>query len=351
MPHNKVSLLFIAFLLMALATTAQEADTTYIVEDFSMYADVEIAGDGKRFITSKVFDQSPNKLISVGYDFQGSHTMTLDNFAGVEGQELEVQSVQGLQLAGNIPIVSKTNILVNLGFNYWESHYTIDDANNHPLAQSLDNNGLRTTQLIATIFKPLNEKNFLLIQASAGLSGDYSLPDFQPIALTRLGSTIVYGWKKSDRLMYGFGMSRSYLIGEANYVPVVYYYNTFSSRKWGIEAVLPARAELRRNFSSRAFAFFGYELQGQSYFMSNLENLDGIANPELRRGELRIRAKFEHSLKDFIWVSAQLGLRYNWNFNVDDGDIFRGFGDDDYELENDLSNALYFNISLNLVSP
>ena len=40
-----------------------------------------------------------------------------------------------------------------------------------------------------------------------------------------------------------------------------------------------------------------------------------------------------------------------WNFNLDDGDIFRGFGDEDYLIENDLSNALYFNVSLNLVSP
>lgn len=341
----------VAISILVSPVIAQESDTTFIEEDFSMYADVEIAGGGKRFATSKVLDQSPNKLISVGYDFQGSHTMTLQSLGGVPDQDVDVQSVQGLRLAGNFPIISKTNILVNLGFNYWESHYNLDNRNSHPLATALQENGLRTTQLLATIFKPLNDTRFLLIQAAANLSGDYTLPGFQPTNLSRFGGAIIYGWKKNDRLMYGFGISRSYLIGESNYVPVIYYYNTFRSREWGIEAAFPARAELRRSFNSRTLAFIGYELQGQTYFINGIENVDGILDPELRRSELRIRAKFERSIKDFIWLSAQVGLRYNWNFNLDDGDIFRGFGDDEYTLENDLSNALFVNFSINLVSP
>lgn len=231
---NKLSILYaVIFLFFTYSQCkSQETDTTFIEEDFSMYADVEIAGGGKRFITSKVFDQSPNKLISVGYDYQGGHTMTLGNLGDSPEQDINVQSVQGIRLAGNFPIISKTNVLVNLGFNYWESHYAINNTNGHPLATALEDNGLRTTQILATIFKPLNEKNFLLIQASANLSGDYVLPDFQPLDLTRIGGTLIYGWKKNDRLMYGFGLSRSYLIGEVNYVPVMYYYNTFKSRKW-----------------------------------------------------------------------------------------------------------------------
>jgi hypothetical protein len=53
-----------------LLSVAQEADT---VEDYSMYGEAELAGGAKRFCTSKVFDLSPNKLISVGYDFQGGY--------------------------------------------------------------------------------------------------------------------------------------------------------------------------------------------------------------------------------------------------------------------------------------
>ena len=79
---------------------------------------------------------------------------------------------------------------------------------------------------------------------------------------------------------------------------------------------------------------------------------------EIRRGEARIRAVYEFSLKDFVWLSLQAGYRYNYRFDVDrltDGDeIYRAFGllrDDPYAQINSLGNPFYFNVSLNLVSP
>jgi hypothetical protein len=328
---------------------AQDNDSTVVEEDFSMYADAELAGGAKRFCTSKVLDLSPNKLISIGYDFQGAHDLTLAT--GTNNEKLRVGSVQGIRFASNFPVISKTNVLFNLGINYWEANYQINDAENHPLASELSERGLRTTGITATVFKPLNEKNFFLIQTQADLNGDYYLPDFQSLSYTRVSGTLVYGWKKHDRLMYGFGISRTYRIGEANYIPVFMYNYTAPSRKWGVESVFPARANVRRTFNARTLAFFGYELEGQSYRISTLKGFENLVNPELRRSELRIRFTFERSIKNFIWLSAQAGLRHNWSFNVDDGDFFRGFGDKSYSFENDLTKTFYFNFSINLVSP
>lgn len=342
-----IGLLFVA----SMHSLAQETDTT-VVEDFSMYADADLADGARRFCTSKVLDQSPNKLISLGYDFQGIHMMNLAPFGAIPARDITVRSVQGIRFSANVPLVSKTNVLVNIGASYWESHYQIDNPSQHPLATSLQEQGLRTTGLTVTIFKPLNEVNFLFFQASADLNGDYYLPDFQSVSLTRYSGTVVYGWKKHDRLFYGFGVSRTYRVGEPNYIPVFLYNYTFPSRKWGVESVFPARGQVRRTFNTRTLAFFGYELEGQTYRINSWQGLNQIADPELRRSELRIRFTFERSIKDFIWVSAQVGLRYNWNFNLDDGDFFRGFaGEQPYIMENKLTNALYFNLSINLVSP
>jgi hypothetical protein len=331
---------------------AQQTDTTSVEEDFSQYADAELADGAKRFCTSKVFDQSPNKLISVGYDFQGGHDFSMQGFDQFPTTKLKVSNVQGLRIAGNFPVISKTNILVNLGVSFWESRYTIDQSEQNIITNTLATRGLHTTGVSATVFKPLNEKNFLLLQANADLNGDYLLPDFQSLSLLRYSATVVYGWKKHDRLLYGFGVSRTYRIGEPNYIPVFMYNYTFPSRKWGVEAAFPARGQLRRSFNTRTLAFFGYELEGQTYRLASIREITGIGDPELRRSELRLRFTFERSLKDFIWVSVQAGLRYNWSFNVDDKDIFRGFtGTQVYAIENTLSNALYFNISINLVSP
>jgi hypothetical protein len=108
--------------------------------------------------------------------------------------------------------------------------------------------------------------------------------------------------------------------------------------------------------------FAGYELEGQSYRLwrggdaasGNLRNED----LEIRRGEIRLRMVYEFSLKDFLWMSIQTGYRINYRYDVDrlqDGkEVYRAFGlasDAPYVMVNQLTNPLYFNISLNLVSP
>jgi hypothetical protein len=162
--------------------------------------------------------------------------------------------------------------------------------------------------------------------------------------------------------MWGLGFTRSYRVGDHNYFPVVYYYHTFKNRKWGAEVLAPARANIRRTFNSRNILMFGYELEGQSYRLSRMKGtqysydegltIQEMQNPELRRGELRVRFTYEKSLKNFIWLSVQAGYRYNYRYNLDEGEFFRGFfGDQPYVLENNLTNPLYLNISINLVSP
>lgn len=346
----KIFFLLLLTLAYSVSAYTQQNDTTKVEEDFSMYAEAELADGTKRFCTSKVLDLSPNKLISVGYDFQGAFDARIGKWGGLPAQNLKINSIQGVRLSGNFPIISKTSVLLSLGINFWEARFSADNTS-HPLMQQLVDRGLRTTGITATLFKPFNEKNFLLTQATVDLNGDYYLPDFQSISLARVSATAVYGWKKHDRLMYGFGLSRTYRVGEQNVIPVFLYNYTWPSRKWGIESIFPARANLRRTFNTRTLAFFGYELEGQTYRMTSLQGEQSVIDPELRRSELRIRLTFERSLKDFIWLSVQTGLRYNWAFNLDEGNFFRGFGDDPYLLENSLENAFYFNVSLNLVSP
>jgi hypothetical protein len=342
-------LLSIGVLFLGFGLNAQESEIEAEEEDFSQYADLEMMDGGKRFTTSKVLDLSPNKLISFGYDFQGAHKLTLATNTLIGGA-VNVNSVQGVRFASNFPVISKTNILVNVGINYWQSYYSIDGADLNGLSQTLEQNNLSTTGLNATVFKPLNEVNFLLFQVGADVNGDYQFPDSEALSETRLSGTAIYGWKKHDRLMYGFGVSRTYRVGELNYIPVFMYNYTFPSRKWGIESVFPSRFALRRTFNPRTLAFFGYELEGQTYSINNSPSSPIRTN--LLRSEMRIRFTFEKSLKEFIWLSAQVGFRYDWSFNMDTSNNFRGFfGDEPYYQENNLSNALYFNLSLNLVSP
>lgn len=336
-------------LLVAGLPMAWAQDSTAVEEDYSQYADVELAGDSRRYCTPKVLDLSPNKLVSVGYDFQSAYPMI---FSG-SSASLRNRYNHGLRVAVNAPVISRTRWLVSLGATYIENRYAINFSTSHPLASVLDNDGLRSVGLNVTIFKPLNELNFVLVNSLLDVNGNYGWKKMPGVRQAKISALAVYGWKKHDRLMYGLGIAQTYRVGEMNYIPVILYNYTFPSRNWGIEAFFPARANLRRTFNPRLLGFFGYELEGNSYLVKSRSTdlAPSVRQIELRRSELRIRFTLEKSLKDFVWLSFQCGLRYDWNFNADANDVFRGFNNKTYLLENRLGNALYANISINLVSP
>jgi hypothetical protein len=361
---------FILLLIIPFACFSQ-VDTTNnqtVEEDFSQYDSYNYVDQAaKKYCTSKVFDLSPTKLISIGYDFQGGYNLTTDtlfndNFNQYETRNLpgfgSIQYSQGLRFSFNIPVISNNKIILQLGANYAEQRYKFSKLNTatpNDLITTLKDNGLRTTGINTTIFKPFNEKQFLLFQASADLNGDYG---FKSINLNYLKASAVaiWGWKKSDRKMIGFGLSRTYRVGEINYIPVFLLNYTAPNRKNGCEILFPARVHYRRTFSARSLALIGYELEGQSYRLNNRNNSPALQNLELRRGELRIRAVYERSISSFIWLSAQAGFRYNYSFDADrfpnGKEFFRGFfGNQPYAMTNTLGNTFYILLSINLVSP
>ena len=230
------------------------------------------------------------------------------------------------------------------------------------MLQSLSRNGLRTMGINTTLFKPLNDVKFLLFQGSADLSGDYQFGKFMPLKYTKYSAALIYGKRTSEKKQWGVGVARTYRVGELNYIPIIFYNSTDVANKWGTEILFPARAHVRRTINSRNMLFAGYELEGQSYRLWRFNDFNGFnlrnEDVEIRRGEIRLRAVYEFSLKDFIWMSIQAGYRINYRYDVDrlsDGkEVYRAFGlasDAPYVMVNQLSNPLYFNISLNLVSP
>jgi len=312
----------------------------------------------KAFCSSRILGQLPIKLVSLGYDFQTQHSLqAVPDESGVETTEHNIYNAQGVRFALNYPVISKNYFLLNLGVNYAETNYSFVNttrAENEVLSKSLSNNGLRTMGFTATAFKPLNIKRYLIAQFGLNLNGDYSFANMQSTSYLRYTGALIYGTKANDRKIWGFGVSRTYLGGALNYVPVYYMLYTAQNKKWGLEMLLPARFQYRRNVNPKNFLLFGWEVEGNTFRINN-ENGPGdllYNDLELRRSELRLRATWDHALSSQIWLSVQAGYRYNWSFDVDRGDFFRPFGDTTpYLIENDFSNPAYFNISINWVSP
>ncbi|MEN9302774.1 MAG: hypothetical protein RL264_1203 [Bacteroidota bacterium] len=333
-------------------------------EDYSQYEKYTTDEKIKRYCTPKIIGLTPAKLVSIGYDFALGHRINSSGIGAVPAQEGQVNNYNGIALGLNIPLISNNKILINVGGNYVESNYSFgNDSLFNPLLTSASR-GLKALQLNTTIFKPLNEKNFLLGFVQGDYSGDYTFKNMQSLSFTKLTWVAVFGWKFHERYQLGFGATQTYRAGGKSFLPVVMYNYTSKNEKWGIEALLPARGHFRYGFSKRTLLLAGFEIVGSSYHLANSDNLfpsNGSAGMEadydnqkieLRRSEIRPRLDFQQAITDFIWVGVQAGYIVNYNFNVDSGNFYRGFGSSrPFVMENSVTSAPYFQISLNLVSP
>ncbi|MCB0736861.1 MAG: hypothetical protein KDC92_05050 [Bacteroidetes bacterium] len=344
---------------------AQEDTTTAEdEEDYSIYDDLDFADDGTQsFANAKISGLSPARFISLGYDYQAGYDLTAANVGeGIAPETATINSTSGIRVGANIPVVSRNDLLIQVGGQYWNLNYNYNDAStlNHPLHKTLANNGLRTWGLNSTIYKPLNETHFILVQLGADMNGDYAVPEFQSMRYNRYSIAALYGKRPSDYKQWALGISRTYRAGELNYVPIFYYNYTSPVSKWGIEALLPARGHVRYSFNKRSILMAGFELEGNSYRLGNQSTFlsEPLDDVELRRSEIRARMMYQRQLVGFVWFAAELGYRINYSYNVDDipegKDFTRLFGivsDAPYVMENTIGNPVYFNISLNLVSP
>lgn len=376
--HMNTYLLYISmlvgFLCLSSVSMAQVPDSTEVEddwwdddEDFSMYEDLDFEDQAaKRFASAKILDISPQRFISFHWDAQMRYRAQFSPIGEFQdegtrpvAEEGIANYTGGMRLIANIPVISKNSVIWQMGANFWDTRYSFSDINQSEnsagLINILNEDGIRTSGINTTVFKPLNDESFLLFQGSADLSGNYSFAHFQSLRYLRYSAAVLWGKRPSDRKQWAVGIARTYRVGELNYLPIIMYNYTAPSRKWGIEMLLPARAHYRRTFNSRNLLLAGYELEGQSYRIRQLSTDD--KSFEIRRGELRFRLEYMRQLSGFIWWSVQGGLRYNYinhaDFITNNGnDFFRGFfGDQPYAMLSTLGHPLYFNIGIHLLSP
>ncbi len=333
------------FLLLTFTMGAFAQEDSTEVFDYSKFGDAEGV---KRYATQKVLNQVPQRILSIGYEYHGGFDMP-----GVKVgpmlpafQDFRVQQVSAIKAQANIPVISTNKVIWQMGANLWSSKFGIENPGNNLFASSLNNTSMTSAGINSTVFKPLNERNFLIVQASADMNGVFqNFSDVNGKALTVSG-TLIYGWKTSEKNMIGTGISRTYRAGQILHIPVLLWNRTFNDR-WGMELLLPARGHVRYNFSTTNILQMGFELEGNQFWM----NQPGTSNGALfvQRGEMKPRIIWDRKISGFFWLSAQAGLRYNWRFDV--MNEYDARKDTQRYFTSRLGNPFYFNISVNFVSP
>lgn len=306
----------------------------------------------KKFCNNKINNLNPTTLVGLSYDIITPHDFKTSNTED-DNVEYEYSSKSklnhGIRLDTNFPLISKSNIIFNATFSYWESRYQFDDVNpRQRLASSLSEYPLRTATLGILAFKPLDEKHFLILQLASSLNGNYNFDDIKPdFSKMKYSASLLYGWKFSDDQNLAIGISRTYRGGRLLHVPIIMWNKTFSP-KWGVELLLPARGSLRYNFSAKSTLNFGCELEGQSYLMQNATNgTDFFATNEyeLSKSEIRPRIELNKALTSFIRLNLQVGIRATYRF-----DLAQDTTSDQINVNN-IGIPAYFRIGLNFVSP
>lgn len=320
-----------------------QTDTTDNI-DYSNFGDA----DGvKRFCTQKVLNQTPQRIISLGFEQYGAFEMPGVSFLTRQAPaQININQVNAIRAQVNVPVISTNKLIWQMGVNYWSSKFNVANPNVNEFATALSNNALLTAGLNTTVFKPLNEKNFLIFQASADVNGLFeNVNDIQNKAMTASG-TIIYGWKTSEKNMIGAGIARTYRAGRLLHVPVLFWNKTFND-KWGMELLLPARGFVRYNFSTTSMLQAGFELEGNQFLVRLPQTLS--INTYIQRGEVKPRIMWDKKLTGFLWLNAQAGLRYNYRFDV--VNRYDAMEESQRFFSSNLGNPLFFNISLNFVSP
>jgi len=178
---------------MPFSLLAQDSTAT---EDFSSYGD---AGSAKNYATQKVLNQSPQKLISIAYEQQNDFSWT-DSRQGLPIFNNTSNGVSGLRALVNVPVISKSSFIWQLGASYWGSKIAFTNTLGERFYDNLNNASMNTYGINNTLFKPLGEKKFLIFQATADASHVLNGGGLSGRDITFSGS-FIYGWKKSEKNM------------------------------------------------------------------------------------------------------------------------------------------------------
>lgn len=201
---------------------------------------------------------------------------------------------QSIRLTYNKNLVTKPKLYMTFAASYWYSSFNVTNANNNSFARLLDRSRFHSLSVSSNIFKPLNGKNFLLFNISVEANGNAS--SFENFSGDNLlsGGAIIYGWKKGFTRMWGLGVFRGYRLGKVIHVPALLYNQSFN-KKWGVDALLPARANFRYRPATGMLWQFGYELDGTQFALSS--NNSFYNRTFFQRGEIRPKIGMEKQFK------------------------------------------------------
>ncbi len=292
-----------------------------------------------------VLGSIPKKALSLQYEYQTAfdNSYTLPSAFPSPTFVGKVNNVQSMKIGYFKNLVTKPKTYITLDAGYWLSQFNADNNIPGVFHKDLFSQAFHSVTASANIFKPLDQKHFILINTSLELNGNSS--SFKSIGAKNIfaGGAAIYGWKKGFSSMTGVGVLRAYRLGRAIHLPAFLMNKTFN-KKWGVEMLLPARALVRYTANKKNIFTTGFDIEGGQFaFSSSNNNL--LNNSFLQRGEIRPKIGWETALNNNTRLTLNTGVRFNGRLDLADN-----YDGKDLIMENNPKTNLFVNVGLNVLS-
>lgn len=272
------------------------------------------------------------------------------NNGGVQEQFGRITRNRRLGAKLKLPVCNLPGFKAAIGFSYFQEYFRFGSYGSAEtgLFSSLDQRSLKRTSAQLYLVKPFRGNVYLGGRFSVGVNGDYERLRFSANKhnLQFSGSLVLV--QRPDRWTErGLGVAYSWSLGRPGLYPVFIYNKTFN-RNWGIEAVLPAKFNIRRNLGPGSIMYLGARVDGGAYHLHlDAPTFAGRENLQLRKSEIRGGFSYHQEIVDPIWINFNLGFRRNINLTLVEG----GNRSRDAIMNGRLRDALYFDVGFYVVPP
>jgi hypothetical protein len=283
--------------------------------------------------------QPVTRYISLQYESQFPYTVAPKS--SVPGRtSTKINLADGIRLNINKNVVMKPKAYLNLGFTYWTTAFVAANNTTDYFIKELDNTRFHSIAFTGNLFKPLDNKHFIITNLNVELNGNNK--SFSNLTNENLfaGGALIFGWKKGFTRMMGIGIGRNYRFGRVIHLPVFLYNRSFN-KKWGVDALLPARLNFRYAPNNNSMVLIGYELEGGQFRTNSSNTL--LNNTFFQRGEIRPKVTLEQKLGKYFLFTTSVGVRLNGRF-----DLATSYDGEKYVAENNVGAALFANAGIHV---
>jgi hypothetical protein len=291
---------------------------------FNSYAQEDTTRRDKEFANPSVEGTPRGKFLIFKYqrffDYRFNSTAANNEKLPVGNADAQVKNSNIAEIKGFIPLWNRPHFKTVLGLGYEREEYNFEksDNNTYLYHQNLQDKGLKSLSAQLAFLHPMNYKNYMIFRVKGQLNGDYTSNELNFNDYLKVTAEVMYGWKKSKYFSWGLGAQLGYTFGRQTIYPAILYNRTFNNH-WGVEAVFPANIKMRYTPSSdKSYFYFGYELDGYSYNIkvdkfpfSQSPIFSNIKTIELRHNDVKLQARWEKEIYDFLWFGLEGGYRMN----------------------------------------